>query len=243
MKTLALAATILAVSAVAASAADLHTKAPTRVAEVFNWTGFYVGGNAGYAWNWAKATDARATNGGCWNVCGSQWTAHGDGFTGGGQAGWNQQYQNYVFGLEGEYGYLGGSGSAAAQVNTNTLVNTGTGEFWSARVRIGGLVNPGTLLYATGGYFGTTRNSTVNDNGSGNHVNTGSASKSGWTVGGGAEVKINPYWSWKLEYLHYDLGTKKVGGLINGVGPVTQFFDINSGGDIVRVGLNYKFGN
>ena len=36
-----------------ASAADLaarpYTKAPAMV-EVYNWTGFYVGGNAGYSW-------------------------------------------------------------------------------------------------------------------------------------------------------------------------------------------------
>src|SRR4030088_1951555 len=38
----------------AASAADLaarpYTKAPPAMVEVWNWTGFYVGGNGGYSW-------------------------------------------------------------------------------------------------------------------------------------------------------------------------------------------------
>ncbi len=32
-----------------------------------------------------------------------------------------------------------------------------------------------------------------------------SKTKTGWTVGGGAEVGINKHWSWKAEYLYYDL--------------------------------------
>ena len=39
----------VAVRAVVASAADLETRAATREAEVFSWTGFYVGGNVGAA--------------------------------------------------------------------------------------------------------------------------------------------------------------------------------------------------
>ena len=36
-----------------ASAADIaprYTKAPPPMVEVWNWTGFYVGGNVGYSW-------------------------------------------------------------------------------------------------------------------------------------------------------------------------------------------------
>jgi outer membrane immunogenic protein len=51
----AIAASALAVMAATsvASAADLaprYTKAPPPVVEVWNWTGFYIGGNAGYSW-------------------------------------------------------------------------------------------------------------------------------------------------------------------------------------------------
>jgi outer membrane immunogenic protein len=47
-----------------ASAADLaarpYTKAP-MMAEVYNWTGFYIGGNAGYSWGRSR-TDASYFN-------------------------------------------------------------------------------------------------------------------------------------------------------------------------------------
>ena len=57
-----------AVSAVAgvnaASAADMaprmYTKAPAPVAIVYDWTGFYIGGNVGYSWGRAT-TDGDVT--------------------------------------------------------------------------------------------------------------------------------------------------------------------------------------
>ena len=59
MKKLALAAAMFALCATAASAADLaarpYTKAPV-VAPIYNWTCFYVGVNAGGAWNESDAT-------------------------------------------------------------------------------------------------------------------------------------------------------------------------------------------
>jgi outer membrane immunogenic protein len=38
-----------ALAAVPATAADMPLKAPPPVV-VYNWTGFYVGGNVGYSW-------------------------------------------------------------------------------------------------------------------------------------------------------------------------------------------------
>ena len=45
-------ATIASLIATNAFAADLpvYTKAPPPVVAVYNWTGFYVGGNVGYSW-------------------------------------------------------------------------------------------------------------------------------------------------------------------------------------------------
>ena len=51
MKKIALAAAALALGTVSASAADMaaryYTKAPVAVAAVYNWTGFYIGAQAG----------------------------------------------------------------------------------------------------------------------------------------------------------------------------------------------------
>ena len=42
-----------------ASAADMaprYTKAPPAMVEVWNWTGFYIGGNVGYSWGRGNPT-------------------------------------------------------------------------------------------------------------------------------------------------------------------------------------------
>src|SRR5438132_14172112 len=105
----AVAAAILsASSALAADMAPRYTKAPVAVAIVYDWTGFYIGGNAGYSWGRAS-TDGTLT--GTQNV--SVFRSAGpdlisstntvlaavpltgranvNGFIGGGQAGYNWQ--------------------------------------------------------------------------------------------------------------------------------------------------------
>ncbi len=52
MKTIAAAASVLRAGSLGAFAADMpvrYAKAPAAAA-VYNWTGFYVGGNVGYGW-------------------------------------------------------------------------------------------------------------------------------------------------------------------------------------------------
>ncbi len=63
MKNLALAVSILAISAVSASAADMaprYAKAPPMT-PVYTWTGCYVGGNVGAGWSRASTNDADPT--------------------------------------------------------------------------------------------------------------------------------------------------------------------------------------
>ena len=54
MKRILIAAAVALSTASGAQAADLaarpYTKAPPAVAAVYDWTGFYVGGNVGYGW-------------------------------------------------------------------------------------------------------------------------------------------------------------------------------------------------
>jgi outer membrane immunogenic protein len=85
-----------------ASAADLPRKAPRYAPPppppVFSWTGFYIGGNAGYGWGGGNVDvgfvpalfDA------------SPFSVRTDpkGFIGGAQAGYNWQYSALVLGIE-----------------------------------------------------------------------------------------------------------------------------------------------
>ena len=82
----------------------MPVKAPVQVAAVYNWTGFYFGGHAGYGWNDASATLEGLTNGvplpanvffnpGTPPVPNSYATKP-HGFLGGGQLGFNYQVGN-----------------------------------------------------------------------------------------------------------------------------------------------------
>src|ERR1700750_2110678 len=97
----AIATAAFAVMAVipAASAADLaprpYTKAPVMVA-VYNWTGFYIGGNAGYSWGRSR-TDAAFYNNATNVLLGTGANSFDmNGWVAGGQVGYNWQTQNWV---------------------------------------------------------------------------------------------------------------------------------------------------
>jgi outer membrane immunogenic protein len=74
----------------------------------------------------------------------------------------------------------------------------------------------------------------------------------GWAVGAGLEYAIASNWSLKGEYLHYDMGSitygttplaSTAGFPFPGNVTVLNFASTaNFKGDIVRAGINYKFG-
>jgi outer membrane immunogenic protein len=72
-----------------------------------------------------------------------------------------------------------------------------------------------------------------------------SITKTGWTIGAGAEYALANKWSVKGEYLYYDLGGETLTGFQT---PRPLILTVNSAsytfatrGSLVRVGLNYKF--
>jgi outer membrane immunogenic protein len=204
----------------------------------FSWSGLYIGGNIGGAWGDTKATDQLATNGSPWNKLGDKFTAETEGVTAAGTIGYNWQVSKFVFGFEGDVGYLSLRGLGISRISSDTTVNSDGGLFVTARGRLGYAFDR-TLVYGTGGYFGANLRSSVIDN-VGTTLHTSDAGfQSGWTVGGGVEHSFGGGWSGKLEYLYFDIGHDRVGGPCCGGG--TQFFDIDNKGSIVRTGLNYRF--
>ena len=75
----------------------------------------------------------------------------------------------------------------------------------------------------------------------------------GFAVGGGFEAKLRANWTWKIEYLYLDLGCLDTVSPFPAATPVAGGFSTPFTGsmtththftdNIVRVGLNYKFGN
>lgn len=151
--------------------------------------------------------------------------------------------------------------ASATLTATNSVNWLGT-----LRGRIGLAVAPNFLLYGTGGLaYGGVRSSTGISEviagpgavGSGNNgtfpaLGSFSQTRAGWTAGAGGEWMFNGNWSAKLEYLHYDLGSATYGTTVSNftVAPsppgillytLGQTSTTSFRGDIVRVGLNYKF--
>jgi outer membrane immunogenic protein len=261
--------TVLAVFSLAmalagpALASDLPTTkgpAPPPPPPVFSWTGFFGGLNAGYGWiddhgsplcvNSSGVPDGAGcdTN----NVPGAQ--VHPSGFIGGGQIGYNWQLSPlWVVGVEadcqgadisdsiniaGPFPQTGGGSSGAA----NFVASERMDWFGTVRPRVGVVWNQ-ALIYATGGLaYGHI---SVSDNTifpGLTYPASDSATRFGWTLGGGVEYAIDTHWSVKVEGLYYDLGSVSIlgGPEPAGTGYLGgKTFDTNGG--IVRAGLNYKF--
>ena len=65
--------------------------------------------------------------------------------------------------------------------------------------------------------------------------------RSGWTAGSGIEWVLSGPWTAKAEYLYYDLGSKTVSGLAGIVVGPTYSWNMDTHGNIVRAGVNYRF--
>jgi outer membrane immunogenic protein len=219
------AASVLALVAPAAAAdmrpiAKAPPPAPTPVVQVYNWTGFYIGGHVGGAF------------------AGSDTFSDSARFLGGGQVGFDYQFApNWVAGIEAQYSWLGGNsnngGLAFAPAGLVTLDNQAIG---SVTGRLGYTWGP-VLVYGKGGYAFSDRDLTVTNFGVGVPVTTSGRGKDGYTVGAGLEYMFAPSWSAKAEYQYYDFGkTTFTAGPAGLVG--TSF---KNDEHTVKAGLNYRF--
>lgn len=140
---------------------------------VFSWTGFYVGPNAGFTWSSSNvdtiATDVFGNpmpgNGVAFGI-GSAALVNGsrsvknNSFIGGGQLGHNWLFDNIVVGVETDFqGIAGGNKSrtlltslvVVEPINQALTVSKRTEWLGTVRGRIGVLMTPTVLPYLTGG--------------------------------------------------------------------------------------------
>lgn len=224
----AAAAAALVVGAGAASAADLRVRGPAApaagiMAPIYDWTGFYVGLQGGYAggdldWRFAGAgTRANHTTGG--------------GLIGG-TMGVNFQSGTWVFGIEGDYAWANISGNATCPDPTFDC-RSRLESFGTARARVG-YAWDSILIYGTGGAAFGDQNIRTADLVTG-VVQGSNVFKVGWTAGGGVEWGFAPGWSAKLEALYFDFGTDR--HRVTGPDPV----DARHSGVLVRGGVNWRF--
>jgi outer membrane immunogenic protein len=244
-------------------AADMAVKAPPSVpAPVYSWTGWYVGGNVGYSWGRGQPTVTQplppfvglpALNYGQGDL---------DGVIGGVELGYDYQFSSsWVGGFEADFQWADerNSGSFSDPYSTDCegfcsvtgTISSKIQWFGTVRASLGWLLNPTTMVYATGGYAygkvsidGSVTNMQSFAGAIPNFVVPFSSSSinSGWTAGAGVKgvVPNANNLIWKVEYLYVDLGT--LGG--NTIAPVffsPVIWNAKFTDNILRVGLDWNF--
>jgi len=218
--------------AVSANAADMYRApeaaggykdGPAYVAA--DWSGFYVGGNGGYAF------DAQNRHGGILD----------DGGFGGGQIGYNWQgiwHPNLVLGVEADIQGTGIDNKSVVPFPNGNFANheISVDYFGTVRGRLGYAAGP-LLVYGTGGfaYGGVDNRFSVPATGNTGATNT---TQPGFVAGGGVEYKFLPGWSVKAEYQYIDLDHDDI---VATSGKVVRTKDAEL--NTVRAGINYHFGN
>ncbi|MFZ0528213.1 MAG: outer membrane beta-barrel protein [Xanthobacteraceae bacterium] len=183
-----------------AFAADMAVKAAPMAAPAFSWTGFYIGGNVGFGRSSTTFTDEAP---GLLTFSG---TARNDTFVGGGQIGYNWQFNpNWVVGVEATVN--GGKFDQTAVVvdsfgiTRNQVSSVKT--IWDVAGRFG-YANNNWLFYGKGGYAGTRLDLSVNTPAAGPGTEAASSnSVSGFVAGAGIEYGLTQNWIVGVEYDYY----------------------------------------
>jgi outer membrane immunogenic protein len=235
-----------------------------------NWTGPYVGATLGGDWGQlpgsvSVAPTAAGAVPGSAAVPGSTRHLYGStnaAVSGGGQAGYNYQINNFVLGVEGDI--KGGGLSTTTSVPPGGLTNFAPGSNfkassdWNASIRgrVGYAWNQ-FLVYGTGGVAFANANLKANfasGTAAGGTVLPGSSTSQsttlmGPTVGGGVEYAVTPNISVAGEYRYTDYGsdtfnlgrvaTTGVGGAV-ATSPASGRIGLRDNTAMLKV--NYRFG-
>jgi len=222
-------------------AADLPMRPFYKVAPflspvpVYNWTGFYVGGNVGGAWGTLDVTDVNT---------GATVSPNNSGFAGGGQIGYDYQIGPLVIGIRNLFdGTSISNGATFSDAVFSGTVNSHLHWFDALTGRVGYLIEPNFLVYAQGGAAWTSWDVTAFNTSGAQIAEISGGNRTGWTVGGGIEWMFEPHWSAFLEYNFVGLGTRSAAGQVclAGVGCTTDTFSAKADLQNVLAGLNYKF--
>jgi len=265
----------------AAGAADLPYAMPVKApvfAPVSDWSGFYIGLGVGFRSTTTDSAVTAVTQNGAnalgpciaalagFGGCTTGEPLNDTAFRLNPYIGANLQIApRWVVGIEGDVGFanktttLGGMGYPVTLQTTGIAADSfSVKTTWdaSARARLGYLVNPAVMLYATGGAAWlhleatSTCNAFINgicspQAGSGPLIITDSTNKLGWTVGGGLEAMLSPNWIARGEYRFADYGTisnTDRRGLVGGVIDQISSYDLRVRTHTATFGLAYKFG-
>lgn len=245
-----------------AFAADMPAKAPALAPVVYPWTGFYLGLSAGIRsanrdWDTTAVVAPFGLGvGGTGPDPGTRSrSASNTSFRGGIYGGYNWQFApTWVAGVEADIAWASNStttaglpGAEGPTIGFATLAtdSVSTKAKWdgSLRARLGYLVTPSVLLYATGGvsWLSLEANATCTPGGWCVAIRneTFTQTRTGWTLGGGVEGFVWGNWLARAEYRYADYGTMSN---THFAGTIDQFnASVKVKTHTGLVGLAYKF--
>lgn len=267
MRTPVLSIAILAafIGATSVEAADKTLRAPpppVAIETPVGWGGFYMGAFAGYGWGATPATIELAS---------ATMALFPPIIPTIEQAGSNKiKWAGALIGLSGGYNFMLGENLLAGvegdltvpfmsgRARTGGIVPIFNGPFsfdqttsmdWMStlRARMGLVLTDRAMAYVTGGLaLAQLRHSSdFADVFSEYEFFRLRANKVGWTLGGGLEYAFTPNWSAKIEYLHAAFGgASDMGYSILNDGSIAWVHHKlrDTSIDMVRVGVNYRFG-
>lgn len=189
-----------------ASAADMPVKAPQApiAPPLYNWTGFYVGGHAGYFWGRTRVEEDGVV---------TEPNAKTNGFVGGVLGGYNWQTGPVVLGIEGDFGWSNAHGTGTVTPPAPTVITTQLPNQydvnWTSHVRGRlGYAADRWLFFVAGGLaiadFNFQEGATITTI---IPAQVG-ATFVGWSIGGGIEYAITQNILARAEFLYDNFGHK-----------------------------------
>jgi outer membrane immunogenic protein len=228
-------------AAAPASAADMAVKAPppAPLPVIYNWSGFYIGANGG----WAQSRNCLDLV----NVVVLGTFAEGcnerSGGVVGGQIGYRWQANQWVFGVEAQGDWADLSSTRNSLLDPTLSLRTKTDGIGLFTGQIGYAWNA-ALLYVKGGAAVTSNRFSIHDNlFAGVELASASATRWGGVVGVGFEYGFSPNWSVGLEYDHLFMGDAN--NSFTGLPVFAARFAnsrITQDVDMVTLRINYRFG-
>ena len=245
-KVLVAAAGLVALGVAPAHGADLpartYTKAPAMISAIYDWSGFYLGLNAGGASSHNCWTNTNSlgiatvpnTAEGCHNATGGLV---------GGQIGYRWQSSNWVFGVEakGDWANLKGSNASTfAAGTTNQTKVDAVGQFTG---QVGYAWNT-VLWYLKGGVAVTDDKYQGIATATGIVTDQATATRWGGLVGTGVELSFAPNWSVGVEYDHMFMGNRNATLTTTAPAPggLSRIDNIKQDADMGSVHVNYRWG-
>jgi len=216
-----------------AIAADMAVNArPAAAIAPPIWSGFYVGGQAGYSWANADFTHTSTTG------FVEDFSFHPSSAIGGAHAGAQGQWGNWVLGLEGSFNFTRLDETIVSPLRPPSFKTFELDDIATVVGKAGYAANR-WLIYVKGGWA----DANIRTEGT-NPLNGSTAAprawESGWTVGGGVDYLLAPNWIAGVDFNYYNFSFDRAAVASSGG---TAFWS-NSNADMYAVTgrISYKFG-